>query len=62
MGNGKTKSVVYFLASYVNQNPSHNKGFEHHDYLQLTFDEAYSMLTFENTKEILKAANDHLKG
>lgn len=32
------------------------------DYLQLTFDEAYSMLTFENTKEILKAANDYLKG
>lgn len=62
MGNGKTKSVVYFLASYANQNPTHNKGFEHNDYLQLTFDEAYSMLTFENTKEILKAANDYLKG
>lgn len=62
MGNGKTKSVVYFLASYANQNLTHNKGFEHNDYLQLTFDEAYSMLTFENTKEILKAANDYLKG
>ena len=62
MPNGKEKSVVYFLASYENQSPMHNTGFEYHDYLQLPFNEAYSMLTFENTKEILKAANDFLKG
>lgn len=62
MENGKTKSAVYFLASYANQKPAHNKGFERNDYLILPFDEAYSALTFENTKEILKTANDYLKG
>lgn len=61
IGNGKIKSVVYFLACYTDQNPAHNQGFEHSDYLLLPYDEAYDALSFENTKEILKAANDYLK-
>ena len=34
MGNGKIKSVIYFLASYADQTPMHNGGFEYNDCLQ----------------------------
>lgn len=61
MDNGKIKTVMYFLANYAEQTPQHNSSFEHNDYLLLSFEEAYAMLTFENTKTLLQEANDYLK-
>ncbi len=61
MRNGKEKTVVYFLAKYLNQTPVHNSGFEYNDYLVLPFEEAYDCLTFENTKLLLKEANNYLE-
>ena len=58
MGNGKQKTVVYFLASFQDQQPKRNGDFEDFDYLMLPFEKAYQALTFENTKQMLKAAND----
>lgn len=61
LNNGNTKTVVYFLADYSNQVPKRNKNFEDLNYLILPFDEAYNMLTFENTKKILKDADKYIK-
>jgi len=55
--NGNTKTVVYFLAKFQNQTPKRNKDFEDFAYLMLQFEEAYQQLTFENAKQMLKAAN-----
>ena len=60
LDNGNQKTVVYFPANFGRQVPRHNQGFEDFDYLILPFDEAYRTLTFENTREILKAVNDYL--
>ena len=60
MGNGNTKTVVYFLANFQNQTPKRNKDFEDFDYLILPFDSAIQELTFENTRQMLKLANDLL--
>ncbi|MBQ8439184.1 MAG: NUDIX domain-containing protein [Clostridia bacterium] len=60
MDNGNEKLVVYFLASFFGQEPSHNDGFEHHDYLLLPFEKACQMLTFENARTMLKEANNLL--
>ena len=57
MPNGKSKTVIYFTASYTNQTPKHNDGFEHNEYMLLEYDAALNSLTFENTKEILIKAN-----
>lgn len=61
VGNEKIKSVTYFLASYLEQTPKHNNGFEYNDYFLLPFDEACKKLTFENIKNLLKEANDFIK-
>ena len=60
MGNGNTKTVVYFLANFQNQTPKRNKDFEDFEYLILPFDSAIQELTFENTRQMLKLANDFL--
>ncbi len=60
MDNGNQKTVVYFLANFEDQIPKRNGVFEDFDYLMLPFDKAYRELTFENTKQMLKAANDFL--
>ncbi len=60
MDNGNKKTVVFFLANFQDQTPKRNGNFEDFDYLMLPFDKAYQELTFENTKQMLKAANDFL--
>ena len=60
MDNGNQKTVAYFLADFKDQSPKRNGDFEDFDYLILPFDQAYQALTFENTKQMLKAANDFL--
>lgn len=59
--NGNNKTVVYFLADFTDQIPRHNEGFEDLNYLILPFHKAYDMLTFENTKDILKKANRYIE-
>ena len=61
LSSGVEKTVVYFLASFEDQTPKRNKGFEDFEYLCLPFDEAYRALTFENTRRILKEVDDLLK-
>ena len=60
MDNGNDKTVVYFLADFQDQTPTHNNGFENHEYLILPFEEALRELTFDNSKEMLKSANEYL--
>lgn len=62
MGNGKIKSVVYFLANYSGQTPEYNPGYEHNEYYLLPYEKAYEMLSFEETKDLIKQANDFLNG
>ena len=60
INNGINKTVVYYLASFQNQAPKRYKEFEDFEYLLLPFDKAYQELTFENTKQMLKSANEFL--
>ena len=60
MNNGINKTVVYYLARFQNQSPKRYKDFEDFEYLLLPFDKAYQELTFENTKQMLKSANEFL--
>ena len=60
MRNGNEKTVVYFLARYSDQTPAHNPGFEIRDHLVLPLEEACKALTFENTKEILRDAEEYI--
>ena len=60
MDNGNLKTVVYFLANFQKQTPKRNKDFEDFEYLLLTFDNALQKLSFENTRQMLKAANNFL--
>ena len=57
MPDGKYKMCVYFTAEFRNQTPKHNHGFEHNEYLLLSFAESLKVLTFNNMREILKKAN-----
>ena len=61
MSNGNLKTVVYFPARFCDEEPRRNNDFEDFDYLLLPFDKAYEALTFENTKQMLKSANEFLK-
>jgi 8-oxo-dGTP pyrophosphatase MutT (NUDIX family) len=61
MSNGNLKTVVYFPARFCDEEPRRNNDFEDFDYLVLPFDKAYEALTFENTKQMLKSANEFLK-
>lgn len=58
--NGNDKTVVFFLGYFENQTPRHNEGFEDMSYELVSYDEAMKLLTFDNTKRILKRANDFL--
>ena len=60
INNGMKKTVVYYLASFQNQSPKRYNDFEDFEYFLLPFNEAYQKLTFENTKQMLKAANRFL--
>ena len=60
--NGNQKTVVYFLADFGDQIPARNGDFEDFEYLILPFFEAYDALTFDNTKQMLKAADERLTG
>lgn len=60
MNNGNIKIVVYFLANFQNQTPKRNNNFENFKYLLLPLDLALQELTFENTRQMLKVANDFL--
>lgn len=60
MDNGNNKHVKFFLADFKSQMPKHNSGFENFDYFILPFEKAYKRLSFENTKEMLVAANSFL--
>lgn len=60
MNNGNDKTVVYFLAQFSEQAPRHNAEFETFQYLILPFEDALSELTYENSKEMLKSANEYL--
>ena len=61
MPSGKTKRVVYFVAEYENQTPSHNEGFENNEYLLLDHTEARLVLSFDNAKEVLDRAYEYIK-
>ena len=56
----KKKDVVYFLASFENQTPRHNPGFEYKKYLLVPFDEAYELISFKDTKDFLKLADEYI--
>lgn len=58
--NGNDKTVVFFLGYFENQTPRHNEGFEDMSYELVSYDEAMKLLAFDNTKRILKRANDFL--
>ena len=61
MKNGNEKTVVYFLARYSDQTPAHNPGFEIRHFLSLPLDSACRALTFENTRQILRDAEEYIK-
>lgn len=61
MRNGNEKTVVYFLARYYDQTPAHNPGFEIREHLVLPLEDACKALTFENTKEILRDAEEYIR-
>ena len=58
---GNEKQVVYFIGYFKNQEAKHNHGFEHFEYLLCPYEKALEVLTFENTKEVLKEAEKFLK-
>jgi 8-oxo-dGTP pyrophosphatase MutT (NUDIX family) len=58
--NGSEKKAVYYIAHYNNQIPSHNPGFEDKRILILGYDEAYKVLTYEDSKNIIKEVNSIL--
>jgi bis(5'-nucleosidyl)-tetraphosphatase len=55
--NGNVKKVIYYIAHYSNQMPSHNPRFENRKILVLQYEQAYKALTYNNTKDILKEVN-----
>ena len=57
IGRGRKKKVVYFLASFEDQEPCHNAGFENNELLLLPFEEAQARLTHKDAKNILAEAN-----
>lgn len=58
--NGNEKTVVFFLGDFGTQQPCHNDGFENMTYKILPYEEALELLTFDNTKRILKSAHAFL--
>ena len=59
-GRGRKKTVVYFLARFSGQTPKHNPGFEVRKHYLLPLDQACEALTFENTRTILREAEEYI--
>ena len=59
--NGNDKICIFYLGDFSNQIPKCNETFEQFDFLILPFLEAYEMLSFPDTKLLLKQANEYLK-
>lgn len=59
--NGNDKIVVYYLGHFTNQIPKSNEAYEQFEFLILSFHEAYERLTFSNTKQLLKQADEYIK-
>ena len=59
-GHNRKKTVVYFLARFSDQTPAHNPGFEVRCHHLLPLKEACEALTFENTKTILREAEEYI--
>lgn len=57
----REKTVVYFLARFFDQTPAHNPGFEIRNHLVLSLADACRALTFENTRQILREAEEYIK-
>lgn len=60
MPNGVAKRSVYFVAEYHDQRPVPQEG-EVEEILLLPYEEALSILTFDNMKEVLIKADRYLK-
>lgn len=60
-GRGRKKTVIYFLARFSGQTPKHNPGFEVRKHYLLPLDQACEALTFENTKTILREAEEYIR-
>lgn len=56
----REKTVVYFLARFSDQTPAYNPGFEIRYHLLLPLEEACAALTFENTRIILREAEEYI--
>ncbi len=59
--NGNDKICVFYLGDFSNQIPKSNDTFEQFEFLILPFDEAYQILSFPDTKLLLKQADDFIK-
>lgn len=57
LDNGNLKTVVYFLASFKDQMPRRNEGYEDYEHLLLPYEEAMKALTFKSAREMLRKAN-----
>ncbi len=61
LGSGRKKRVTFFLASFRDEEPCHNEGFERHRYHLLSYAKALTALTYENTKPVLQRAEMFLR-
>lgn len=59
--NGNDKIVIYYLGNFFNQIPKQNESFEQFEFLILPFLKAHEMVSFPDTKLLLKQANDYIK-
>ena len=59
--NGNEKEVVYFVGNYENQVAKHHEGFENFEYVLLPYEQAMSILTFDNLKIVLEEAEKFLR-
>lgn len=60
MPNGIEKHSLYYIGKYANQVPSKQLE-EVQEIKLLKYDDAYSLLTFDNMKEVLMDANNFIK-
>ena len=60
LSKNRKKAVVFFVGQYDGGVPRENPGFEKFTYLSLPYHKAIRALTFENTRSVLRAANDFL--
>ena len=58
---GVTKQVVYFLAQYTDGIPCVVRPNEVSSLKSLRFEDAYNIIEYDNKKEMLKQADDHIK-